>query len=330
MTALPIVLAVLALHWLPQVSSSKAGLRGVSIASQEVAWVSGTKGTVLRTVDAGRHWNPIKVPGAEALDFRDVTAFDQNRALILASGPGDASRVYRTEDGGHVWTLALSNPEKTGFFDAMKFWDRRNGILLGDAVAGRFTIYTTGNGGVTWSRAEGPAALDGEGAFAASGTCLAVLGKQNAWFGSGGIAGARVFRTADGGQSWSASLTPLAGGAASAGIFSVAFRDAQHGLATGGDYRKPAETAHVLASTSDGGKTWVASSGPGGFRSAVSYLKPAKIWIAVGTSGSDYSLDGGATWKTISSDNLNAFAGYGTSSWAVGPAGLIVKLALQP
>ncbi len=325
---LRLMLAAVTMHWTPQTGNSIAGLRGVAVVSQKVVWVSGTQGTVLRTVDGGKHWEARKVGGAEGLDFRDVEAFDGNMALVVASGLGDASWVYLTTNGGNAWTLVLRNPESAGFFDAMKFWDRNHGILVGDPVAGHFTIYTTNNGGLKWTLANQPAAVAGEGAFAASGTCLTVRDNHDAWFGTGGRGLARVFHTADQGQSWTVAGTPLSGRTASSGIFGLVFPDSDHGVAVGGDYATPDQSAPTVAVTSDGGFTWTVSRYgiPGGFRSAVTYVKPKKMLIAVGTSGSDYSMDGGLTWTKLSTDTLNAVANAGSEVWAVGPNGLILKL----
>ena len=326
-----ILLAASALHWTPQISNSVAGLRGLSVVSQKVAWASGAKGTVRRTLDGGENWEVRRVAGGDALDFRDVEAFDAKTALLLASGSGEASRVYLTTNGGESWTLVLSNGDKTGFFNAMKFWDRKHGILLGDPVGGHFAIYTTDNGGLTWTRQSGPPAISGEGAFAASGTCLKVRESHDAWFGTGGPGVARVFSTEDRGHTWTVAPTPLAGRTASAGIFSVEFIDAKRGVAVGGDYQKPAQTTATLAVTSDGGHTWLtpAIGIPSGFSSAVNYVKPKKLLVAVGTGGSDYSSDDGMTWQRFSSESLNALDSAGDKVWAVGPKGLIMKLTLR-
>jgi photosystem II stability/assembly factor-like uncharacterized protein len=93
-------LAALALHWEAQISNTTSGLRGLSVISGHVAWASGTNGAFLTTTDGGRHWRVGVVPGAEALDFRDVEAFDENRAYLLASGEGENSRVYKNERWG--------------------------------------------------------------------------------------------------------------------------------------------------------------------------------------------------------------------------------------
>src|SRR5207237_9362620 len=108
----------------------------------------------------------------------------------------------------------------------------------------------THDGGAHWMEvAPGalPAALEGEGAFAASGTCVAVLesgeGKKkhaDAWFVSGGAGGSRIFRTGDFGKTWQVFPLPLIKGKAATGAFSVAFSDEKNGVVVGGDYQAPA------------------------------------------------------------------------------------------
>jgi photosystem II stability/assembly factor-like uncharacterized protein len=270
------------------------------------------------------------VPGAEALDFRDVDAFDGRTAYALSIGPGEASRIYRTADGGSTWTRQFTNADPMAFFDAMAFWDADRGVAVSDSVDGRFVILRTVDGGRTWTRVlqSGlPPALPGEGAFAASGTNVAVMGRDHAWFGT---SASRVLRTADGGRTWSVAVTPLATGP-SAGIFSVAFRDARHGIVVGGDYRKEAERSDNAAVTRDGGATWTLVRGLSGFRSAVAYLPGATTptLVAVGPSGADVSYDDGLTWtpEAQAGSGLHAFgiAPERAVGWAVGEGGRIVR-----
>ena len=311
--------------WVPRDSRTTASLRGLSAVSARVAWASGTGGTFLKTTDGGLTWTPTQVPGAADLDFRAIHAVDDRTAWLLSIGTGDKSRIYKTTDGGQQWKLQLTNPDPKGFFDALAFWDPRHGILLGDPVDGHFVVMTTDDGGDHWQRRDTPPAVPGEGAFAASGTCIVVLGTRDVWFGTGGKDGARVFHSADGGAAWTVARTPVRNDAAAAGIFSLAFSGALHGIAVGGDYSKPADAAHNIAVTFDGGKTWSEPSGtaPRGFRSAVVSL-PGKTWIAAGTSGSDISTDDGSTWKPFDDGNYNAAAfASSTAGFAVGPKGRV-------
>src|SRR5205085_12232413 len=134
----------------PEASVTDANLRGISAVSDPVAWASGTKGTVLRTVDYGSSWQKLTVPGAEALDFRDIQAFDDKTAFVLAAGPGQQSRIYKTEDSGQHWQLQFTNQEPKAFYDCFAFWDRQHGIALSDSVDGKFLFLSTSDG-KTWS-----------------------------------------------------------------------------------------------------------------------------------------------------------------------------------
>ena len=250
--------------WTSQQSGTKARFRGVCAVSADVVWASGTGGTFARTTDGGKTWKASIVAGASALDFRDLHAFDAQTACLLASGPGEMSRIERTTDGGQTWKNVFTNRQPKGFFDAIAFWDKSRGIALGDPVDGRFQVLLTTDGGLTWNllpHATSPVAVSGEGAFAASGTCLVVAGDGLAWFGTGGGPAARVFRSSDFGRSWKAADTPVRCDSASSGIFSLAFADADHGWAVGGDYKLSDDPKNVLATTTDGGATWLLPSG---------------------------------------------------------------------
>jgi photosystem II stability/assembly factor-like uncharacterized protein len=331
---LPLLIAVTAFaqSFTVQISGTAASLRGVWAVSDRVVWASGNRGTYLRTIDGGAHWTAAAVPDAATLDFRDVQGVDADTAYLLSIGKGASSRVYKTTDGGAHWTLSLQNSDAEGFFDEMAFWNPRHGILVGDQVDGQMVAMATADGGATWQRLKMPPALPGEGAFAASGTGITVLGDGDVWIGTGGPGAARVYHSADAGRTWTVSPTPIRADSANAGIFSVAFSDAQHGIAVGGDYSKANDAAGNIAVTSDGGKTWTVPAGapPKGFRSAVAYLADRKIWIAVGTSGADISTDGGQNWTPFDSGNYNAVSfASSKAGWAVGPRGLIAKFGME-
>ncbi len=318
----------LAQSWTPQTSGTSASLRGLSAVSARVAWASGSGGTYLKTIDGGETWKAAQVPGATALDFRGIQAIDGRTVYLVSSGPGDKSQIYKTTDGGASWTRQFTNPDAQGFFDAIAFWDAQHGIVLGDPVNGRFTIFTTDDGGVNWMRQITPPAVPNEGAFAASNSCLTLRGKREAWFGTGGVGGARTFHSTDGGRSWKATATGIRNDAASAGVFSLAFAGGKQGIAAGGNYSKDKETQQNVAISKDAGRTWNSATGPHGFRSAVAYVAKYKLWIVTGTSGSDTSIDGGRTWKQFDAGAYNAISftkdGVG---WAAGPAGRVAKFS---
>jgi len=165
-----------------QLSHTAESLRGVSAVSRQVAWAAGTHGTYLRTIDAGATWTPAQVPDATTLDFRAVVAFDADEAFLMSAGPGDQSRIYHTTDAGKHWQRQFTNTNPKGFFDSMVFWDRMHGIVLGDPIPDdsgnlKFELLRTDDGKAWYAipPAQLPPALEGEGAFAASNTCIAIL-----------------------------------------------------------------------------------------------------------------------------------------------------------
>jgi photosystem II stability/assembly factor-like uncharacterized protein len=178
-----------------------------------------------------------------------------------------------------------------------------------------------------------PHAVLGEGAFAASGSCITVRGDSNVWFATGGKA-ARVFASSDRGKTWAAMETPIVHGADSSGGFSIFFRDGEHGVISGGDYQHPEQQGTNLAFTDDGGRTWKLSSlQPQPFLSAVGYIDPTSAHglLAVGSAHAGFAEDvTGQKWLEFVDTNLNALGvAAPRDAWAVGPKGIIMHWSLE-
>lgn len=322
-----------AAQWQMQDSHTNAGLRGIHAVDGKIAWASGTNGTVLHTEDGGANWQKCTVPpDADKLDFRGVWAWDAKHAMVMSAGPGEASRIYETRDGCATWTEIARNKDKDGFWDAMVFQAGpapTAGVLVGDPIRGRFDtrVWSADKG---WSTPDESCAANnpGEAAFAASNSSVVVLDARRYAFGTGGKGGPRVlipplqFSSQEMNLCLAAAV-PLASGGESTGVFSLGFRDLKHGLAVGGDYKKPAESAGTAAWTSDGGLHWTAASKPPhGYRSSVAWSAELKAWIAAGTNGSDISHDDGKTWQPLDDGNWNALS----LPFVVGPGGRIARL----
>ena len=133
----------------------------------------------------------------------------------------------------------------------------KRGLALSDPVGGKFRIAATDDWGRSWHVLPNdgmPPAVDGEFAFAASGTCLVTSGGRDAWFASGGGA-ARVFHSRDGGRSWTATAAPIPA-AEAGGVFSLAFRNPREGVMVGGDFTAPENGVDASGFTRDGGASW--------------------------------------------------------------------------
>ena len=323
-------------QWIPQQSGTDAEFRGLSVVSVTTAYASGAKGHVARTTDGGATWTVDTVPGAASLDLRDIEA-KAHRLWAVSSGPAEQgqARIFGSEDASAHWSVQFSTDRRGVFLDAIAFWDADHGIALSDPIDGKLFLLVTDDAGRTWQRVAPdslPDMLRNEAAFAASGSCLAVLGTSNAWIATGGGARARVFRSTDRGRTWSVADTPVHAGNASSGIFSIAFADRWHGIAVGGDYAKPNEETPNVAITFDGGRKWQLASGPlpAGYMSSVAYLPGTRggSLVAVGLAGTARSIDGGMSWTMIDTVPYNTVAFYGINDgWAVGPRGRIAKWA---
>jgi len=301
-------------------------IRGLGAGREGAVWATGTHGMYLWTTDGGttRHFG--QVPGATSLDFRDVQVVSSDVVYLMAAAQ-DTARIYKTTDRGAHWTMQYDDTRRGMFLDALAFFDDTHGLVLGDPVDGRFVILRTDDGGAHWTRIDSagmPAALPGEAAFAASGTALVTGGAHDAWFATGGGPVSRVFRSHDSGRTWQVSETPVRAGNASAGIFSLSFSDATHGVAVGGNYAAPDTTQITVALTADGGVTWKAAapSAATGYLSGVT-IRPdsrGQSLVAVGTLGTAISRDGGRTWTQF--DRLwanSVIATPGGTIWIAGP-----------
>ncbi|MEU0988799.1 oxidoreductase [Streptomyces sp. NPDC005953] len=318
--------------WSLKGTGTDVRFRGLAAVSRTTAWVAGSKGTVLRTADAGRSWRNVSPPGAEGLEFRDVEAFDQRRAVVLAIGEGEASRVLRTSDGGATWTESFRNADPRAFYDCMTFFDSRHGLALSDPVDGAFRILATRDGGRSWRvlpSAGMPPAQQGEAGFAASGQCLVSSGPRDVWFATGGGATARVFHSADRGSTWSVTESGIPAADPARGVFALAFHGRGHGLAVGGDYRTGQPSPQAAAVSRDGGRNWrPATSPPPAYRSGVTWLPHTSVAaLAVGPTGTDLTVDGGRNWHTVdtgSYDTVDCAAD--TGCWASGEKGRVARL----
>jgi photosystem II stability/assembly factor-like uncharacterized protein len=323
--------------WIVQTSGISTNLRGISAVNiggssgTAVVWASGSSGVILRSDDVGANWKRLHVEGADMLDFRGIRAFNEKIAYAISSGEGDKSRIYKTIDGGETWEMQYTDTRPAFFLDDIVCFTETHCFALGDPIDGKFLILSTEDG-KNWKempRDNMPAIIIGEGAFAASGTSLAIYGTSDIYFGTGGGVRARVFHSTDVGRTWTVADTPLAAGNASSGIFSIVCVDSLV-VAVGGDYRVANGNSATAAYSRDGGATWkLSTEQPGGYRSAVAHVGGALL-ISVGPNGEDLSNDSGQTWIPADYKSLNSVVVLnGKNAWGVGAKGTIARFELH-
>ena len=298
----------------PQDSGTINGLIAVWPVNPRVVWACGRSGTFTVTTDGGETWNASVVPGAEALEFRDVQGFSASVAYLMSisvSGVPTEFRIYKTTDGGATWTIQFQNETVGAFYDGFAFWTPHRGIAHSDSVNGVFPDLRTIDG-MRWQDISSnmPPALPGEFSFASSGTCVTAQGGRNAWIATGGADIARVLATTDQGNSWNAYDTPLFSGP-SGGAFTVDFRDPHNGIIGGGDLDPGNPNNARTAVSSDGGVTWTLTNPPPvtGAIFGLSYVGQTghgggnnlgrAVVITANDGGAAWTPDEGTTWFTL-------------------------------
>ena len=295
--------------------------RGLHAVSKKVVWASGSGGRIYHTSTGGAHWSIDTIPGATNLFLVDIWAKDARRAWVVGTDfRGGYAAIYATTDGGGHWTRQWELRDPAAFLDGLTCFSARDCLALGDPFSGNYLLLTTADGGAHWDRvpvASLPPRLDGEAAFAASGTEITSHGRT-AWFVTGGGDHARVWRSRDRGRTWDVRATPLAAGS-SAGLFGIAMLNDKEGLATGGDYQVPHDSGANLLRTTDGGESWTFAgrTEPVGVRWGLTTAGHG-LFLATAPTGTGLTRDGGATWTVLDPKPANTASCAGGVCWLAG------------
>ena len=297
-------------------------LRGLSPTGGKTYWASGSRGWIIR--GQGERQDPIRIVGAEGLDFRGLHAFDDDHVLAMSAGPGGASQLWRTTDGGKAWKRIWANADPDGFWDSIAFVDRKRGFILGDPTEGRFTVLYTADGGGTWTRLAEPGvppAAANEGAFAASNGCVAIGKHGQVAFCTGGAGVGRVYLSRGGGGVFVAIDTPILADAPSKGAFAVAFDKGGALWVCGGDYKNPTAAGVNLARLAPGRVSFDAVAAPPGYLSSIT-IEGGTV-MATGLAGTIVSRKG-RPFERVSAAPMNtARLTSQTSAVLCGPRGAI-------
>ncbi len=307
---------------------------------------------LLATTDGGRTWAAAAGPApCEAGFFPIAVSFADAKHGWVACGSGESAvgssskEVVATADGGTTWAVrsrvSLDGSSPVGALPALGVFRGLDMLAGGNGLAWTWTegLLQTADGGATWARlplgtagsgAQWPgAAITGDGMVFA----LTVDGTSPD--------GSAVFQLGlDGGLAWKpythfgllaapgASPTPEPPAAVQPALpDAVAFTDAAHGIAVGGD----ATTADAWR-TADGGATWsltplgagaattLAVSGQSAWTDLLACPADAAPGNASCTGSVERSDDGGATWTVVGHADLTSLSfGDAAHGFGVGP-----------
>ncbi len=303
-------------------SGTKTSIRGLSVVDDRIIWVSGSNGTIGRSVDSGNTFKWMTVNGFEKTDFRDIEAFDETSAIIM--GIASPAYILRTADGGGTWKVVYENKTPGMFLDAMEFWNLNSGIVIGDPIDGKFFIARTFDGGMSWRDIPAqnyPKADSGEACFASSGTNIRKVNNKEAVFISGGLHSNLFIRDKK-------ILLPIIQGTATTGANSIAVKNSKTMIIVGGDFNNKDATSKNCFITTNAGASWESPDrSPHGYRSCVELLGKNK-WVSCGLNGVDFSKDDGKNWEWISNESFHVCrkAKKGTAVFFAGTGGKVGKL----
>lgn len=274
-------------------------------------------------------WTRIFKNDSTTLPIRSIAKINDAFFVLSIESP---AMLYKFEDGNIDLVYQENHPK--AFYDSIDFWNDNEGIAMGDPTDDCISIIITRDGGETWNKLScdvAPKAIEGEAAFAASDTNIAIVGDET-WIATGGMV-SRILYSPDKGKTWEVFETPIIQGKSTTGMYSLDFYDAINGFAIGGDYTDADGNIGNKIRTNDGGKTWqlVADGENPGYRSCVQYVpnSDARELVAVGFKGVDYSTDAGKTWSHISDDSFYTIRFANDSTAYAGGNGVISKLTFK-
>lgn len=289
----------------PILEADSLSIRAIKIIGQNVVFAA-NKGAYGLYNASNESWKISTQTFQDSVpEYRAVSSTGSDFFMLSVGNP---ALLYKTGDNGQM-ELVYKEENEDVFYDAMAFWNNQEGIAMGDPTEGCISIIITRNGGKSWRKmdcASLPQAAEGEAAFAASNSNIAIQGDKT-WILTGGKK-SRIFYSASKGKNWQVFDTPLMQGEATQGGYSIDFYDENNGIIIGGDYTKPEENKANKAITNDGGKSWklIAEGKEPGYKSCVRYIPGgnAKEIVAVGFTGIDYTSDGGQNWKKLSEEGF--------------------------
>ena len=283
-------------------SGTKTSLRGLCVVTDKIIWASGSNGKIAKSIDGGITWQWLTVKGFEKNDFRDIEAFNDSTAIIMAVG--EPAYILKTTNAGISWTTVYKNETKGMFLDAMDFVDDKNGVVVGDPINGHFFIARTTNGGESWDETsinDRPKSDTGEACFASSGTNIKMLNATQYAMVSGGLSAHLYINT-------KLFKLPILQGKESTGANSIALKTKKFMIVVGGDFNHKDSINKNCFITKNGGKSWYSPKiPPSGYRSCIQHISK-KEWLTCGLNGVDFTQDNGSTFTRISNENLHVCA----------------------
>lgn len=284
-----------------EIKIDSTSIRAIHVLKDSTLFYATSNGLIGMTLGLDNEYIETKITFDTIVPhFRSIASNGQSLFVLSVGNP---ALLFKYFDGESK--LVYKEEHEKVFYDSMAFFDEQNGIAMGDPTDGCLSVILTNDGGETWIKipcSSLPKTEEGEAAFAASNTNIAIVG-SSAWLATGGKK-ARVFHSPDMGATWKVYKTPIIQGGKMTGIYSIAFYDSMNGIIFGGNWEDKNNNIANKALTVDGGKSWklIADGEEPGYKSCVQYVPDTqgKELFAAGSNGISFSNDGGNSWKEVS------------------------------
>ncbi len=290
------------------VFTDSLSIRAIAPVDETSVWFAANKGLVGLIDGVVPKLANIRYQDS-VLHFRAIASTKEAVFVLSIANPGVLYKIEVSgKEASNIEEVYVEEGENV-FYDAISFFNDKEGIAMGDPTGDCLSIIITRDGGNNWQKLSCdklPLVEKGEAAFAASNSNISIY-KDHVWMVSGGKK-ARVFYSANKGETWEVFNTPIVQGKAMTGIYSVAFLDEKVGVIFGGDWENKDFNEGNKAITKDGGRTWnLLSNGKGpGYRSSVKFVPGSNGngIVAVGSPGISYSWDQGKNWRELSNEGF--------------------------
>lgn len=305
-------------------SNTSSSFRGLSVVNDDIIWISGSQGKVLKSINGGQSFNTYTVKGFEKMDFRDIEAFDSLQAIIISIS--EPAFVLKTFDGGKNWKIVFTDSAKGMFLDALCFYNNKYGLIVGDPIINNPFLISSNDEGDSWKKVDNELRIDtGEALFASSGSNICLLNKNDYLF----VTGGKESRIVSNNKKYNNIKLPINKGFESTGANSISvFRN--KAIIVGGDFTKDSlRDGNCILFNLKTKKFTNPSVNPFGYRSCVIHYSKNLVFTC-GINGIDKSEDGGLHWQSISKKGFHvmAKAKKGKNIFMAGSKGRIAKMTL--
>jgi photosystem II stability/assembly factor-like uncharacterized protein len=298
--------------WTEQTSGLTSVLYSVSAVDDNVAWVCGAAGKVLRTTNKGANW--VNVSGTIPTTYALYNIYAWNANLCVITGvAGTNTSIFQTSDGGTTWNTPNTH---AGFGDDMFMTSATDAYFIGDPAGGNWDLLKSTNAGLNWATWTTLPTTNTAGTY---NNAFWYQGTQ-VWFPNVGLS--QMMYSSNLGTNWVAQTISLAE------ITATCFNTTTVGLAGG------SSTSPGLLKTTDAGTTWTALTNPYATSSIAGIVGAQTTWwVAQQGTGISKSTNDGTSFTTDYTAPAGSFyhmtkSRAGATIWAVRSNGAISRFGL--